>query len=149
MVQALRVNQGVVDELSNGYTMFRFTGGSVAPQRWALTALGAYLRQPFAVDRIVTAEAKRYRQLAVEIMTLGQTIAESGPKALRRRFDLADRFDADVRRNPRPGGQARDHLDGASRGTGSAVPANGGGLCVGVGRIEGRALRWNRENPRR
>ena len=101
MVKGLRANQGIVDELAKGYTMFRFTGGTIASQRWELTALGRYLKQPCAVDRIAAADAQRYRQLAVDIMTLGQTIAESGPKALPRRFDLADRFDemsADIHR---------------------------------------------------
>ena len=80
---------------------------------------GRYLRQPFAVDRIVTAEAQRYWQLAVEIMTLGQTIAESGPKALRCRFDLADRFDAMSAEIHDLAAKLEITLTGLSRGTGS------------------------------
>lgn len=93
MVLELRTNRGILDGLSKYYAKFRFTGGDVSAERWGLAAIASYLNHPFAVDRISTAEAERYRQLAEAIMELEKSVAVPGPKSLRSRNGIADAFD--------------------------------------------------------
>ena len=92
MILELQTNRGVLNELSKYYATFRFTGGNVSAERWGLAAINRYLNRPFAADRIVTAEAARYRELAEVILELGQSVARSGPKTLPCRFGIADTF---------------------------------------------------------
>jgi hypothetical protein len=93
MILELQTNRSVLNKLSKYYAKFRFTGGNVSADRWSLAAIILYLNRPFAADHVITAEVERYRQLAEAIMDLGRTIAESGPKSLQCRFDVADTFD--------------------------------------------------------
>jgi len=93
MIQELQANRIILDGLSNCYGTFRFTGGVVPREPWALGAMTSYLRCPFAADRISTAGAERYQQLADTIMDLGQAITrDARPRTLRGRHDIADRF---------------------------------------------------------
>ena len=57
-----------------------------------LSAINSYLEHPFATNRISTAGAEHYRQLAEEIMELGRTAATPRPKTGRCRQDIAGTF---------------------------------------------------------
>ena len=93
MILDLQTNRVMLDELVNCYGVFLFTGGVVPEEHWGLGAMTSYLHDPFAADRISTAEAERYQQLAATIIDLGQTItAAAGPRTLRCRHDIADVF---------------------------------------------------------
>lgn len=92
MTLELRANRVTLAGLMGRYDMFLFTGGGVSRERWDLVAITAYLDRPFAVGGVSPGEVERYRQLAETIVTLGQTVAEGGPRSLRSRRDIADTF---------------------------------------------------------
>jgi hypothetical protein len=93
MIQELRANRSILDELLEFYGTFLFTGGVVSTEPWSLVAVASYLQDPFAADRISTAATERYRHLAETIMNLGQEIAAGArPRTLRCRYDIARRF---------------------------------------------------------
>jgi hypothetical protein len=93
MVLDVQTNRIILDELVNCYGVFLFTGGVVPKEHWGLLAMTSYLHAPFAADRISTAKAERYQQLAATIMDQGQAItAQAGPRTLRCRHDIADVF---------------------------------------------------------
>ncbi len=96
MVRELQANQAVLDRLSDCYGMFRFTGGVVPREPWCLVAMTSYLERPFAGDRISSAAAGRYRQVAEAIMDLGEEVtAGARPRTLGSRHQIADRFGRD------------------------------------------------------
>jgi hypothetical protein len=90
MLMELQANRTVLDGLVDWYGLFVFTGGVVPTAQWNLLAMNSYLEHPLAADRISTAEIQRYRDAAGAISELGQ--AEPGPRTLRCRHDLGDRF---------------------------------------------------------
>lgn len=90
MLLELHANRTALDELANWYGVFVFTGGHIPTARWNLAVVNTYLESPFATDRISTAELVRYRDVAEAIRKLGQ--AGAGPRTLRCRHDLGERF---------------------------------------------------------
>jgi hypothetical protein len=93
MILELQTNRLILDGLANCYGVFLFTGGVVPREPWGLFAMTSYLQRPFAVDRVSTAAVGRYRQVAEEIMKLGQAITEGArPRSRRCRHDIAERF---------------------------------------------------------
>jgi hypothetical protein len=93
MIRELQTNRIILDGLANCYGVFLFTGGVVPREPWGLVAMTSYLQRPFAVDRISTAAVERYRQVAEDIMQLGQAVtAGARPRSRRCRHDIAERF---------------------------------------------------------
>lgn len=96
MLRELQANRIVLERLATGYGVFRFTGGVVPREAWNLGAVTSYLQHPFAAGRLPAAGAERYRHLAETIIELGREVTTgTGPRTLRCRFDIADRFDRD------------------------------------------------------
>ena len=93
VILELQANRIILDELSNCYGMFLFTGGDVPRTRWGLVAL-ASIDYPFAADRIASGDVERYRHLAEAIMALGEAVAVGRPRTMRSRKEIADRFGA-------------------------------------------------------
>ena len=93
MILELQANRMILDGLVKCYGVFRFTGGVVPREQWALVAMASYRQCPFAADCIGAAEVQHYQQLAEAIMNLGQEVAsEARPRTLRCRHDIADTF---------------------------------------------------------
>jgi hypothetical protein len=93
MILELQTHRIILDELVNCYGVFLFTGGVVPREPWGLVAMTSYLQRPFAAARISTAAVQRYRQVAEEIMQLGQAVtAGARPRSRRCRYDIAERF---------------------------------------------------------
>ena len=92
MTLELQANRTVLDGLTDRYGVFVFTGGAVPAARWDLTAMTSYLEHPAAADRISTVEIERYRDAAGAIDELGGAGTGAGPRTLRCRHDLGDRF---------------------------------------------------------
>jgi hypothetical protein len=92
MILELQANRIVLDELLTGYSMFLFTGGPVPRGRWPLVAITSYLEHPFAAERISTRNLRRYRDLAEEIVALGDGATTAGPRTLRHRRDIVAPF---------------------------------------------------------
>ena len=93
MIRELQTNRIILDGLVNGYGVFLFTGGVVPREPWGLVAMTSYLQRPFAVDRISTAALRRYRQVAEDIMQLGQAVtAGARPRSRRCRHAIAECF---------------------------------------------------------
>jgi hypothetical protein len=90
MVLELKGNRAVLDGLTNWYEVFVFTGGHVPTAHWNLVAMTSYLEHPSATDCLWTSEIEHYRRLAQAISDMGQ--AGTGPRTLRCRHDLGDRF---------------------------------------------------------
>jgi len=89
---ALQTNMRTLKELFDCYRMFLFTGGTVPTTRWELAAITSYIERPFAADRITPGDVMLYRQLAEAIMGVGEEVAATGPKSVRRRHGLTDTF---------------------------------------------------------
>jgi hypothetical protein len=92
MIRELEANRVILDELSDCYGMFLFTGGDVPKRPWGLVAIMSYLHRPFVADRIRTVEVQRYWDLAQAIMALGESVAVGRPRTLRARKSIADAF---------------------------------------------------------
>jgi hypothetical protein len=90
MLLELQANRTALDGLANWYGVFVFTGGHVPTAQWDLAAMTSYLEHPFATDGISTAEIERYRDVAGAISESGR--AGAGPRTLRCRHDLGERF---------------------------------------------------------
>ncbi len=89
---ALQTNMRTLKELFDCYRMFLFTGGTVPTTRWELAAITSYIERPFAANRITPGDAILYRHLAEAIMGVGEEVAATGPKSVRRRHSLTDTF---------------------------------------------------------
>ena len=89
---ALQTNMSTLKELFDCYRMFLFTGGTVPRTRWELAAITSYIERPFAADRITPGDVMLYRHLAEAIMGVGEEVAATGPKSVRRRHGLTDTF---------------------------------------------------------
>ena len=87
----LKTNQIVVDGMLNWFSVFAFTGGSVASGQCELAAVNSYLELPFATDCISTEEVERYRSLIESIMIHREGIP-ARPRTLRCRKQIADTF---------------------------------------------------------
>jgi hypothetical protein len=92
MTLEFETNRTVLDGLTDRYGVFVFTGGAVPTARWDLAAMTTYLEHPCAADRISTGEIDRYRNAAGAIDELGGAAAGAGPRTLRCRHDIGDRF---------------------------------------------------------
>jgi hypothetical protein len=92
MILELQSNRVSIKRLRDWYTVFVFTGGDAPNSPYDRLAIAAYLKRPFATDRICIGEVERYRHLVEVAMGRGpQNVAE--PRTLRCRSDLADVFD--------------------------------------------------------
>jgi hypothetical protein len=91
MALELQSNRAVLDEMTNGYSVFVFTGGCVPTAHWNLVAMTSYLEHLSTTDGLLKPGIERYRDLAQAIGNLGQTGA--GPRTLRCRRDMGNRFD--------------------------------------------------------
>jgi hypothetical protein len=87
----LHANQTVVDGLSNGYSVFAFTGGAIPSGQCELAAVNAYIACPFATNCISTEDVERYQFLVKSIMIPGEGISPR-PRSLRGRKQIADAF---------------------------------------------------------
>ena len=90
LVLELESNRAVLDGLTDWYEVFVFTGGRVPTAHWNLSAMTSYLEHPPTADGRWAAEIGHYRHSAQAIGDLGQ--AGTGPRTLRCRHDLGDRF---------------------------------------------------------
>ena len=91
----LQTNQIVLEGLSNWYSVFAFTGGSIPSGRCELVAINSYLERPFASDCISKEDVEHYRCL-IESITVPREGIPPRPRTLRGRKQIADAFDRTV-----------------------------------------------------
>ena len=85
-------NRILLEELVDGYSMFRFTGGDVPRSPWRLSALTNYVEHSLAADGVSAKNTQRYCDLAETIMALGQTVAQGRPRTLKARGEISNWF---------------------------------------------------------